>query len=119
MMTNEHHFNRPTWDEITKDRLNTQLQTKWDFLEKKRKGIYVESSPGMLMGMHNALSTTVALAAVGYGLDIQCQEVVTLRSSDDSTSAYFGVTLRDVYIAYSNNNRIVVIEIARNQHEPR
>lgn len=68
----------------------------------------------MLMGMHNALSTTVALAAVGYGLDPVKQETTTLRSSDDSTSVYFGIDARALY-------EMILIEIwaqtVRHKHE--
>lgn len=45
------------------------------------------ASPGMLMGMHNAASTTLALAATGFQLPAGCR-VITFRSSDDSMSVF-------------------------------
>uniref|UniRef100_A0A8D8ZDC7 RNA-directed RNA polymerase catalytic subunit n=2 Tax=Cacopsylla melanoneura TaxID=428564 RepID=A0A8D8ZDC7_9HEMI len=85
IMESEHHFNRPPWEEVMENRVNKTFVDSWKLMEEKRTGIYMEASPGMLMGMHNALSTTVALAAVGYGLNFMSQSVATLRSSDDPT----------------------------------
>lgn len=45
------------------------------------------ASPGMLMGMHNAASTTLALGATGFGLP-SGSRVITLRSSDDSMTVF-------------------------------
>ncbi|KAL1463811.1 hypothetical protein WDU94_015520 [Cyamophila willieti] len=96
IMRGEGTFNRPDWDDITPERLNETFKLVWEEMNKYRKGMYLESSPGMLMGMHNALSTTLALAAVGYGTDNFNSSVATLRSSDDSTTAYYGRTINDV-----------------------
>lgn len=49
---------------------------------------YLQASSGMLMGMHNALSTTVGLAANMYGQDSLNAYTITLRSSDDSMTLY-------------------------------
>nr|UQS95347.1 MAG: PB1 [Byreldi virus] len=50
---------------------------------------YVVASGGMLMGMHNALSTTYGLVSVGYGAP-PTGKIFTLRSSDDSMTMYSG-----------------------------
>lgn len=49
---------------------------------------YLQASSGILMGMHNALSTTVGLAANMYGQDSLNAYTITLRSSDDSMTLY-------------------------------
>lgn len=48
---------------------------------------YINASGGMLMGMHNALSTTFGLLAVGYKTE-EFGRMYTLRSSDDSMTIY-------------------------------
>nr|UMO75717.1 MAG: polymerase PB1 [Xinjiang sediment orthomyxo-like virus 5] len=50
-------------------------------------GIYINSSGGMLMGMHNGLSTTVGLVTVNYKIP-NLQRICTLRSSDDAMTLY-------------------------------
>lgn len=49
---------------------------------------YLNASPGMLMGMHNAASTTLALGAVMHRQDEIRTKMVTLRSSDDSMTLH-------------------------------
>nr|AVR52572.1 PB1 [Photinus pyralis orthomyxo-like virus 2] len=49
---------------------------------------YVRASPGMLMGMLNAGSTTLGLLAANHRMNGDTMKVVTLRSSDDSMSLY-------------------------------
>nr|QMP82229.1 polymerase PB1 [Dipteran orthomyxo-related virus OKIAV195] len=51
------------------------------------EGNYLTASGGMLMGMHNALSTTFGLISVGYKLP-NGTGIYTLRSSDDSMTLY-------------------------------
>uniref|UniRef100_A0AAT9JA47 RNA-directed RNA polymerase catalytic subunit n=1 Tax=Cryptocercus meridianus orthomyxovirus 2 TaxID=3133493 RepID=A0AAT9JA47_9ORTO len=48
---------------------------------------YLRASSGMLMGMHNAASTTLGLLSVGFGKDPDVG-IYTLRSSDDSMTLY-------------------------------
>lgn len=66
---------------------------------------YIQSSGGMLMGMHNAASTTAALPAIGFRqLKHNCR-VSTLRSSDDSMTLFIGAGLTDVYRAIEENRK--------------
>nr|QIJ70032.1 PB1 [Splett orthomyxo-like virus] len=51
------------------------------------EGNYLSASGGMLMGMHNAASTTMGLLSVGYK-PIPGTGIYTLRSSDDSMTLY-------------------------------
>lgn len=45
---------------------------------------YIRSSPGFLMGMLNAASSTVGLCAANYHINRSEQSATILRSSDDS-----------------------------------
>lgn len=56
------------------------------------------------MGMHNALSTTVGLAANMYGQDSLNAYTITLRSSDDSMT---------LYLARESNLLDLCIEVER------
>lgn len=84
-------FNRPNWLEANLPRFNERTR---EWFSKcipymRLHGQYLKASPGgMLMGMHNALSTTVGLAAVMHRMDPMTSHTVTLRSSDDSMSLY-------------------------------
>lgn len=49
---------------------------------------YVQSSAGMLMGMHNACSTTLGLLSVGHNVSAGEGSYQTLRSSDDSLTCF-------------------------------
>lgn len=49
---------------------------------------YFRASPGMLMGMLNAGSTTLGLITQNYRMNPINMKVMTLRSSDDSMSTY-------------------------------
>jgi hypothetical protein len=49
---------------------------------------FADSSPGMLMGMLNAGSTTLGLLPQNHRMDQKQTKVVTLRSSDDSMTTY-------------------------------
>nr|AJG39084.1 PB1 [Jingshan Fly Virus 1]APG77897.1 polymerase PB1 [Jingshan Fly Virus 1] len=53
------------------------------------EGNYLQASGGMLMGMHNALSTTMGLISVGFKKPAGTG-IYTLRSSDDSMTLYSG-----------------------------
>lgn len=83
---NERVFNRPEWIAENLPRFNQSTQ-QWfskclPYMHKQTN--YLQASSGMLMGMHNALSTTVGLAANMYGQDPLNAYTITLRSSDDS-----------------------------------
>lgn len=62
---------------------------------------YMRAPGGMLMGMHNALSTTYGLVSVGYNNPVHSR-VYTLRSSDDSMTIYTGPTNRDALLSIVN-----------------
>lgn len=83
-------FNRPDWILENIYRFNTTTQTWFRrAIPLLVKGTnYINASPGMLMGMHNALSTTVGLATCMHRQDPQHDYVTTLRSSDDSMTLY-------------------------------
>lgn len=90
MMFSKLHYNRPDWDSKNLVLRMNSNNKGWvskilPLLEDK---IYVRAAPGMLMGMMNAGSTTLALAAAGYRQDTRFVKVSTLRSSDDSMTAY-------------------------------
>uniref|UniRef100_A0AAT9JFP7 RNA-directed RNA polymerase catalytic subunit n=1 Tax=Cryptocercus meridianus orthomyxovirus 1 TaxID=3133492 RepID=A0AAT9JFP7_9ORTO len=70
------------------DKFNT-FNKQWisKLLEYKEDGNYLRASSGMLMGMHNAASTTLGLLSVGYNLPPN-SGIYTLRSSDDSMTLY-------------------------------
>lgn len=53
---------------------------------------YVRSSPGMLMGMLNAASTTVGLLLSNYRMKKNECKVICMRSSDDSTTKYLSMS---------------------------
>lgn len=58
LFENEAHFNRPDWS-INEERCNNKTRALVPFLKSKLEdNNYLYSSPGMLMGMHNAASTT-------------------------------------------------------------
>lgn len=90
MIQNENFYSRLDWKHVKEDTLNVQTR-EW-FLKAKDKlspcGRYVLSSPGMLMGMLNAASTTVGLLPMNYKMPRNYMKMVCMRSSDDSTTKY-------------------------------
>nr|QPL15340.1 polymerase PB1 [Raphidiopteran orthomyxo-related virus OKIAV180] len=88
--SDDSEYRRLKWHEL--DRFNENSK---DWLrEILRRGIdednFISASPGMLMGMLNAGSTTLGLLPVNHNFDQEEMSVVTLRSSDDSMSVYMG-----------------------------
>lgn len=87
---NDDFFSRMRWeDEFMKTM--SESTRKWynsvrDLISNDRQ--FLKTSPGMLMGMLNAGSTTVGLLAVNHRMDNKTMRVSTLRSSDDSMSLY-------------------------------
>ncbi|URQ09139.1 replicase PB1 [Halyomorpha halys orthomyxo-like virus 1] len=80
--------NRPDWVDVG-NRLNVKTSSLFEECRHRLvNGMYIEASPGMLMGMHNAASTTLGLASVMHNQDEMTTKVVTLRSSDDSMTVY-------------------------------
>lgn len=96
-------YNRIPWEKKYLYRMNKFTKDWFERILPYFDGKYVRSSQGMLMGMHNAASTTLGLAAVNYNFPFNCR-IIVLRSSDDSMS---------VYIAYSLNGLWMIIELDR------
>lgn len=84
----ESSYNRLRWDPTHLGRMN-QMTAEWftNCIPHMYQENYLIASPGMLMGMHNAASTTLALAAVGHHLP-PGTAMTTLRSSDDSMTVF-------------------------------
>nr|AJG39096.1 PB1 [Wuhan Mothfly Virus] len=86
-------YNRLSWLDTDMCRFNSKTQ---EWLIKARPLLddegYMRASPGMLMGMMNAGSTTLGLLSENYGMDKTNMAIATLRSSDDSTTLFHGVT---------------------------
>lgn len=104
LFENDIHFNRPEWD-IENCRYNNRTIEIMPFIKSRLEDDhYLYSSPGMLMGMHNAASTTFTLAAVGYRQS-EDYTVKTLRSSDDSMTVYAAPTSDHAHDAIINEWR--------------
>lgn len=84
-------YNRLSWEEAHLLRMN-QMTKEWFSMcmEHLYPDNYLVASPGMLMGMHNAASTTLALAAVGHHLP-PGNAITTLCSSDDSMTVFASI----------------------------
>lgn len=85
---NEFSQNRLRWRKEDAIRMNSKTK-EWfnEAMEYLEEDEFMFASPGMLMGMHNAASTTLALAATGFRQP-DGVNVVTLRSSDDSMTVF-------------------------------
>lgn len=88
------HYSRMRWiDEhipmMSEETKEWYLDIKDKITEDRR---YFKASPGMLMGMLNAGSTTLGLITQNYKMDPLHMKVMTLRSSDDSMSTYLAET---------------------------
>jgi len=97
----EFHHNKIPWSLKNLGRYNERTR---EWVEKCRgildeEGQSLNASPGMLMGMHNAASTTLGLGPVMFGQDSMRVKVSTLRSSDDSMTVIIGKEMKDVYRA--------------------
>ncbi|KAK7868019.1 hypothetical protein R5R35_010191 [Gryllus longicercus] len=86
--TTDDFHNKVSWEMRNISRMNSRTQEWMTEAKDLLKDGYLESSPGMLMGMHNAASTTLGLTAMMYGTDKSIGCYVTLRSSDDSMTTY-------------------------------
>nr|AYP67573.1 PB1 [Old quarry swamp virus] len=86
-------YNRLDWLTTDINRFNRRTQ---EWLVRARPLLddegYMRASPGMLMGMLNAGSTTLGLLSENYGMNKIDMCVSTLRSSDDSTTLFYGAT---------------------------
>jgi hypothetical protein len=86
----ETSFNRLQWCEESICRMNAKTREWYLKIKEKMDGDLLFASPGMLMGMMNAASTTIGLLSTNYMMDSRDMKVVTLRSSDDSMSVFVG-----------------------------
>lgn len=70
--------------------MNKETKEWFDKLEPRISecGRFVRASPGMLMGMLNAVSTIVGLLSGNMNCDGSKMKAVCMRSSDDSTTKY-------------------------------
>nr|QGA70921.1 RNA-dependent RNA polymerase [Wuhan Mosquito Virus 4] len=66
-----------------------------EMLPFREGNCYLQASPGMLMGMMNAASTTVGLVSVNYYHQTE-STMKTLRSSDDSMTIHAGSSMEDL-----------------------
>lgn len=83
---------KPTWEEKNLDCFNTQTKEWFSKLIPYRVGNnYVESGAGMLMGMHNMLSTVIGLLPNNWMKESNSNFcTTTLRASDDSMTLFLG-----------------------------
>lgn len=89
------NFNRPKWEAGNLERYNRETQAWFSQCIPRLSGdqaVYLEAPAGMLMGMHNALSTTIGEAHVMHYQDPVQSSVTTLRSSDDSMTLFLSST---------------------------
>lgn len=91
---NETHYSRMKWIDEHIPMMSKETREWYEEIKDKitndRK--YFRASPGMLMGMLNAGSTTLGLITQNYRMDPLLMTVMTLRSSDDSMSTYLAET---------------------------
>ena len=101
-LINSDEYGRPDWDDISLTQLNEKNEKEFrEVWHHYEKGGYMNISPGFLMGMFNAGSTTMGLLPVNHmqGMLRNINEkneiiyseetrVSTLRSSDDSMSVF-------------------------------
>lgn len=73
---NDSHYNRIPWTEKNLRRMNTRTREWFTKALLFLDGKYLRSSQGMLMGMHNAASTTVGLAAANWQVPSNCRIIV-------------------------------------------
>uniref|UniRef100_A0AAT9JAH8 RNA-directed RNA polymerase catalytic subunit n=1 Tax=Blattella germanica orthomyxovirus 1 TaxID=3133491 RepID=A0AAT9JAH8_9ORTO len=107
MIQDAHYFKRIKWvDEEVK--LCTEQTQQWyeevkPYISKDRK--YLFTSPGMLMGMLNAGSTTLGLLAANHRMNPDTMRVITLRSSDDSMTKYMSIGSAENALCVEMNRR--------------
>lgn len=80
------HYNRPRLSKENLHRFNKETREWMEKCLPFMDNGYLRAPNGMLMGMHNALSTTVALSASVRERGSDTRRI--LRSSDDSTTVY-------------------------------
>lgn len=73
------------------------LETKLMLIE------FLNASPGILMGMLNAGSTTLGLLPQNHRMEQSKMRVMTLRSSDDSMTTYLANSVENFIICVHQN----------------
>nr|UMO75713.1 MAG: polymerase PB1 [Xinjiang sediment orthomyxo-like virus 4] len=78
------------------NKFNSEMKNKmlWA-MDKITEEIYLDASAGMLMGMHNALSTTFGLIMSNFNTP-PLSQILVLRSSDDSMTRYTAPDIQSV-----------------------
>lgn len=86
---NEEFYTRIKWHPKRHMQTLNESTKEW-FMKIRDKiyGQYLRCSPGMLMGMLNAASTTLGLIPSNHNMNRETMRVITLRSSDDSMTTY-------------------------------
>lgn len=81
-MHNGTDYDRPEWEKVKLEQFNSQTRPEMaDILARQGHFENLEAFPGTLMGMHNALSTTIGLImTVNHEVDPLQMNLVTLRS---------------------------------------
>ncbi|CAH0730581.1 unnamed protein product, partial [Brenthis ino] len=93
LVSNENEYSRITWENKHLEKMN-EFTREWylkvrDYITDNWK--FLRSSPGMLIGMLNAASTTLGMLPANYKMDENIMRVVCMRSSDDSMTKYLSV----------------------------
>lgn len=117
---NTKFYRRISWNDIDIQLCSEETQRWYNevkhLLVGNRK--YLLSSPGMLMGMLNAGSTTLGLLPSNYRMNPQNMCVVTLRSSDDSMTKYIAATreLNEICISkHRQNLELIGINLSKDK----
>lgn len=90
LVSNCDSFSRIQWTDDDMDKMNSTTR-EWygkvkHLISEDRK--FIRCSPGMLMGMLNAASTTLGMIPANYRMDNTVMKVICMRSSDDSMTKY-------------------------------
>lgn len=105
-MKNDFGHHRLPWKSVSSENFSEWNREAIEAVQRRQPlKDYLEASPGMLMGMHNALSTTIGLATVGLGVDPNKEGYVSLRSSDDSMTLYITAENYDPAILFEKDRR--------------
>lgn len=101
-------YARLEWKPEDRLKMNTRTRAWYDKLCDKISddGLFVQSSPGMLMGMLNAGSTTLGMLPANYRMNKMHMKVVYMRSSDDSMTYIFPTSWRTTLYAFRKTSKI-------------
>lgn len=104
MVENDTNYSRLEWKREHLQSMNTETKEWFTKLESRlsKCSRFVKASPGMLMGMLNAVSTIVGLLPGNMNSEGNRMRVICMRSSDDSTTKYLADNPED-------NKRCVIL----------